>query len=628
MRPVMVIGHGLIGAATARRLSACEVPVISVARSRGTLRCDLTRPDGLELMLAVLRGMQPRAVVLAHGPSDVTWCEREPEAAARAHEGIAAAVSGTGVPVVLISTDNVFDGSRPRNSEADQVRPQNAYGRAKLAAERAVAARPGNVILRVSLVYGWSDGQHRANFAEHCLRAARAGQALRVPCDQEFTPVHVADVARVAAAVALAPDDAPRLAHVAGPDHLSRSEFARLAYRAAGADAGLVEGVPRAGTDWASRPANSSLAVTDLSAVTGLRDYRPMTARQGLESMAREEPERAPAAGALGPPSARFGADAGGTRTQVVVQGPGGGRVARYPSVNPAATGPAAAAQVLGEVFGLISAEAGQEPVSGWLATASVGPETAGEQLGLIAAAAERAGLRGSLRVSGDVLPLLLAPPLRGSGSVLVVGTGSCVLAGHGGQVRRAGGHEYLGSDEASAFDLGLAGLRAACRALDGAGEPTALATGLAGALGADPRAAARRLALRPFPKQQVAALAPVVCAAWAAGDAVASQIVAAAIEHLARTAAALRRAAATPGCAGSVLTGGVLSGCAEFAAALTGALHRHCGEHPVTVVADASAAALWLSAQPPPDARGAADLWWRLELGAARAPGRAQARP
>jgi dTDP-4-dehydrorhamnose reductase len=207
VRPTVVIGHGLIGAAVAGWLSASEVPVISVARSRGTLRCDLTRPDGRELMLAALRGAQPRAVVLAHGPSDVTWCEREPEAAARAHEGIAGAVSGTGVPVVLTSTDNVFDGSRPRSSEADPVNPQNADGRAKLAAERAIAARPRNVILRVSLVYGWSGGQHRANFAEHCLRAARVGQPLRVPFDQEFTPVHVADVARVAAAVALEPDD-------------------------------------------------------------------------------------------------------------------------------------------------------------------------------------------------------------------------------------------------------------------------------------------------------------------------------------------------------------------------------------------------------------------------------------
>jgi N-acetylglucosamine kinase-like BadF-type ATPase len=354
-----------------------------------------------------------------------------------------------------------------------------------------------------------------------------------------------------------------------------------------------------------------------------------MTARQGLEKMARGGPERsdAHAAAPAGRPPARFGADADDTRTQLVVHGlDGGERAARYPTVNPAVIGQKAAGQVLGDVFGFVRDHAGGEPVSGWLATASVSPETAGEQLSLMAAAAERAGLRGSLRVSGDVLPLLLAPPLYGVGSVLAVGTGSCVLAGDGGQVRMAGGHGYLGSDQGSAFDLGMAGLRAACRALDGAAQATALAALLSAELGSDPRAAARRMALRPFPKQQVAALAPVVCAAWTGGDQVARQIVTAAIGQLARTAAALRLAAGTPAGAGSVLTGGVLTGCAAFAAELTSALHRHCGEHPVTLAPDASAAALWLSAQPPPGGHGAAAMSWQLELGAARAPGGAEA--
>lgn len=286
-RPVVVIGHGLVGSAVAGRLTDGGVPVITVARSRGTVRCDLTTVGGRANMLAAVQAAQPRSIVLVHGPSDVTWCERAPDAALAAHQGIAAAVSGTGVPAVLISTDNVFDGSKPGNTTADPVSPPNAYGRAKLAAERATAARPGNVVLRVSLVYGWSDGEHRPNFAERCLLAAYAGQTILVPFDQHFTPVRLADAARAAAAVALAPDAAPPVAHVAGPALLSRAEFARLAYQAAGADPGLVQAVPRAATPWASRPANSALALTDLSGVPGLRGYLPMTPCQGLAAMTR-----------------------------------------------------------------------------------------------------------------------------------------------------------------------------------------------------------------------------------------------------------------------------------------------------------------------------------------------------
>lgn len=311
----------------------------------------------------------------------------------------------------------------------------------------------------------------------------------------------------------------------------------------------------------------------------------------------------------------RFGADAGGTRTQLVISGPDGAeRTVIYPSLNPAACGPETARHVLRDLLGFVRERAGDTPVSGWLASASVCQETAGEQLGLIEAAAGAAELRGSLMISGDVTPLLLAPPLSGQGSVVVVGTGSCVLAGDGVRIRQAGGHEYLGSDEASAFDLGMAGLRAACRALDGVDRPTALAAGLEARLGADPRAAARRLALQAFPKQRVAALAPAVCAAWTDGDQVARAIVAAAVTRLAETAAALRQAADTPAAAGSVLTGGALTGCPPLAAALAEALRRHCGEHRVTLIPDASAAALRLAAQQPP-AQLAAGRCWQLEV-------------
>ncbi|MYW04695.1 hypothetical protein GT354_41790, partial [Streptomyces sp. SID3343] len=67
------------------------------------------------------------------------------------------------------------------------------------------------------------------------------------------------------------------------------------------------------------------------------------------------------------------------------------------------------------------------------------------------------------------------------------------------------GGCEYLGSDEGSAYALGLAGLRAAVRGLDGRGPATALFAA------AGPRELARRLAGEPFPKAAVAELAPQV---------------------------------------------------------------------------------------------------------------------
>ncbi|MDN3359416.1 sugar nucleotide-binding protein [Actinomadura sp. DC4] len=609
MKPVLVVGQGLIGAAIVARLRAAGHPVVVVARRprAGTLALDLATEEGRAELAETARRTAPRSVVLVHGPSDVTGCEDDPQAALETHEGVAAAVADAGCPVVLVSTDNVFDGERPLNRTADPVAPANAYGRAKLAAERRLNAPP-HVILRVSLVYGWSGGEHRSNYAERCLRAAAAGEVIEAPGDQWFTPVHADDVAQVVAAVAAAPETAPALAHVAGPEHLNRVAFARTACEVTGGDPDLVREVPRAATIWASRPPNSSLAPSDLGGVAGLAAYRPRTPREGLTGMWRTART-----------AVLFGVDAGGSRTRVAVREEGGtDRRAVFGSVNPAAVGADQAGKNLHEAFRFIGDVAGERDVRGWLASATVSPETAGAELETVAGVAADAGVRGTVTVSGDMIPLLLAAPLRGAGTVVVVGTGSGLLAGDGqGRVRRAGGYEYLGSDEGSAFDLGLAGLRSACRALDGRGRPTRLVDALEEHLGADLPTAARRLAALAHPKHTVAALAPAVCATWLGGDPVAAGIVEDAVDQLASFAARLRRHTLCPPGAGTVITGGVVTGCPPFAEALGAALKESCGDHPVSAVPDATAAALDLAGEAGATRRSG--VRWTFTLGGGR---------
>ena len=72
-------------------------------------------------------------------------------------------------------------------------------------------------------------------------------------------------------------------------------------------------------------------------------------------------------------------------------------------------------------------------------------------------AAAQAAGLCAELVVSNDVTPLLLAAPPEVGHVIAVCGTGTAFLATNGRSApARVGGCEYLGSDEGSAFDLGL----------------------------------------------------------------------------------------------------------------------------------------------------------------------------
>lgn len=291
-----------------------------------------------------------------------------------------------------------------------------------------------------------------------------------------------------------------------------------------------------------------------------------------------------------------YGIDAGGSGTTVRAWN---GDRWTAPPLNPSSVGRDRAGRHLSELFARLRVHAegarapgGEGSSAGagpalWLASASVGGATAKQEAARCAVAAREAGLRADLVISNDVTPLLLSFP-PGAGHVITVcGTGSAFLATDGWSApARIGGCEYLGSDEGSAFDLGLRGLRAAVRGLDGRAPHSALSDLLAAHAGAPVTELARRLARLPFPKAPVATLAPVVLRAWLDGDRVAAGLVGEVIGELLLGVRAARDAAAlSPGWHLSVL-GGVMTGCPEFFALLakdTAAL----GSGPVRLVGD-----------------------------------------
>ncbi|WP_018330241.1 N-acetylmuramic acid 6-phosphate etherase [Actinomycetospora chiangmaiensis] len=115
------------------------------------------------------------------------------------------------------------------------------------------------------------------------------------------------------------------------------------------------------------------------------------------------------------------------------------------------------------------------------------------------------------------------------AGVVLAVGTGAVALGvDAAGTVRRVDGHGLLLGDAGSGAAIGQQGLRAALRALDGAGPATTLVG-----------PGRELLAHRPTGAADLAAFAPAVLAAADAGDAVAGWIVDAAVAELVATARA-----------------------------------------------------------------------------------------
>lgn len=156
----LIVGHGLIGAAIPALLRAAGLRTVCVGRRQrelpGYLAIDLASEAGRAVLEATLAELQPRCAVLVHGPSDVTWMDLNEAAAAAVHCGVAEIVARSGVPSVLVSTDNVFPGRRGGYRPDDPLDPANGYGRVKARAEEILLASGTTLVMRVSLVYGWA----------------------------------------------------------------------------------------------------------------------------------------------------------------------------------------------------------------------------------------------------------------------------------------------------------------------------------------------------------------------------------------------------------------------------------------------------------------------------------------
>ncbi len=218
---------------------------------------DITDPDATRRGIAEL---QPDAVINCAAWTDVDAAEDDwPGALAVNGTGagnVARAAAAVGATIVHISTDYVFDGCAQRAYiETDAPNPINAYGRSKLAGERAVAAANArHAIVRTS----WLFGAGGPNFVATMLRLGAERDVVEVVNDQVGCPTWVGHLA--GALLTLAAGHAPGVHHVAGAGACSWHELASETFHQAGVSCSVTpvrtgDRPPRA----ARRPACSVL---------------------------------------------------------------------------------------------------------------------------------------------------------------------------------------------------------------------------------------------------------------------------------------------------------------------------------------------------------------------------------
>jgi len=267
--PILVTGAlGRLGRALGPRLAA-DAPSPDAVRLSDAADLDVTDADAVAEAVAHLG---PRTIFHLAAWTDVDGAESHPAEASRLNADapaiVARAAADAGACVVHISTDFVFDGTKPGTyTEDDPVRPLSVYGRTKAEGEdRVRAAAPDHhLIVRTAWLYGAGN----RDFIDAVLERARAGKPLRVVTDQVGCPTWTEDLAR--ALVAMVAAGCRGTMHACGAGEASRHAMAVAVLRAAGFDAVPEEITTADLPPAAPRPPRAVLSCERLAREAGFR---------------------------------------------------------------------------------------------------------------------------------------------------------------------------------------------------------------------------------------------------------------------------------------------------------------------------------------------------------------------
>jgi dTDP-4-dehydrorhamnose reductase len=203
--------------------------------------------------------VRPDSIVHCAAWTAVDACESDPDKALLVNgtgvRNVMRAAREVGAYVAAISTDYVFDGTKPEPyDERDATNPQSVYGKSKLAGEHEVGG--DSAVIRTS----WVVGRYGGNMVKTILRLAAQHEKLAFVCDQRGHPTVAADLARMLCFFAR--ERLPGTWHVTNQGAVSWHEFAQAVLAADGDDPSRVGPItteelqpPRP----APRPANSVL---------------------------------------------------------------------------------------------------------------------------------------------------------------------------------------------------------------------------------------------------------------------------------------------------------------------------------------------------------------------------------
>lgn len=259
LHPILVTGgSGQIGGAFVRQAALNDIATIAPNRTD----FDLSNADS---MAAFVRASKWSAIVSCAAYTAVDRAESEPDLA-RAINAVAPGIladeaARANIPIIHVSTDYVFDGSKHEPYvETDTVNPAGVYGRTKESGEAAVRAASSNhAIIRTA----WVVSAGGANFINTMLRLGSKCTELSVINDQVGCPSSADDIALALLRIAERLGDHSGTWHFVNSGEASWYDLAGHVFAAASAKGLPVPKlIPISSAEYpspAKRPANSRL---------------------------------------------------------------------------------------------------------------------------------------------------------------------------------------------------------------------------------------------------------------------------------------------------------------------------------------------------------------------------------
>jgi dTDP-4-dehydrorhamnose reductase len=172
--------------------------------------------------------LRPDLLINAAADVDLDRAEIYPEPSFKVNftgtQNLALTCQAVGCPMVFLSTDYVFDGTKgSAYNEFDLPNPQGVYAKCKLAAEKYITSVLENYyIFRTAWLFGKAGNR---NFIRSILQNAKSHASLRVVIDEVGTPTYAADLADIIYLVSTS--EKYGLYHATNEGTCSRFEFAQ-----------------------------------------------------------------------------------------------------------------------------------------------------------------------------------------------------------------------------------------------------------------------------------------------------------------------------------------------------------------------------------------------------------------